>query len=232
MSFGLSRGKTLDTSGYGIETADLPPFDLADRDAGRIDPRRWFAQPERRFEIEIGSGKGTFLVQQAPLKPEVNYLGIEWAGEFYRYAADRLRRRQIDNVRMLHADAVEFIRYRCPDAVAAIVHLYFSDPWPKKRHHKRRVVQDRALADIHRVLAPDGELRLVTDHDDLWAWYEQHAERNAHLFERRPFARPESADREEIVGTNYERKFAEEGRPFHAMTLVKRAVSSQRSADS
>jgi tRNA (guanine-N7-)-methyltransferase len=232
MSFGLSRGKTLDTSGYGIETAELPPFDLSDRNAARVDPRQWFAHPARQFEIEIGSGKGTFLVQQAPLKPDVNYLGIEWAGEFFRYAADRIRRRQLENVRMLHADAVEFIRYRCPDGIATVVHLYFSDPWPKKRHHKRRVVQDRTLAEIHRVLEPGGELRLVTDHDDLWAWYEQHVEHNTHLFERRPFARPESADQEEIVGTNYERKFAEEGRPFHAMTMVKKAVSDQLSTRS
>jgi tRNA (guanine-N7-)-methyltransferase len=210
------------TEGFGIDASDLPSFDATNREASRIDPRAWFDHPERRFEIEIGSGKGTFLVQQAVLKPEVNYLGIEWAGEFYRYAADRMRRRGLENVRVLHAHAVEFIRYRCPDAIASVIHLYFSDPWPKKRHHKRRVVQDRSLGDIHRVLLPRGELRLVTDHDDLWAWYEDHAARNADLFERRAFAAPESAGEGELVGTNYERKFAVEGRPFHAMTLIRR----------
>lgn len=216
MSFGLSRGKPLNTSGFGIELADLPPLE-----AGRIDPREWFEHPQRRFEIEIGSGKGTFLVQQAKLRPEVSYLGFEWAGEFFRYAADRMRRHNLTNVKLVHADATEFIRYRCADAIAAVIHLYFSDPWPKKRHHKRRVVQDRTLIEFHRVLQPGGELRLVTDHDDLWAWYEDHAARHAHLFERRPFESPESAGEGEIVGSNFERKYACEGRPFHAMTLVK-----------
>jgi len=209
----------------GIALADLPPFDQ-----GRIDPRAWFDDPSAPFEIEIGSGKGTFLLQQAKARPEVNYLGIEWAAEFYKYAADRVRRAGLKNVRLLHADAVEFLRFWCADGVARVIHLYFSDPWPKSRHHKRRVVQDSTLTEFHRVLTSAstpgiarGELRLVTDHDDLWAWYEDHAARNAHLFDRRPFERPESAGAGEVVGTNFERKYAREGRPFHAMTLVKRA---------
>jgi tRNA (guanine-N7-)-methyltransferase len=223
VSFGLAHGRTVDTTGFGLTSADLPAFDPARPEGARLDPRRWFAQPELRLEIEIGSGKGTFLVQQAPLQPLVNYLGIEWAGEFFRYAADRMRRRNIANVRMLHFDAVEFLRFYCASEIADVLHLYFSDPWPKSRHHKRRVVQDQSLQDMHRILRPSGELRLVTDHDDLWAWYEDHATRHESLFERRAFASPQSVGEGELVGTNYERKFATEGRPFHAMTLVKRA---------
>ncbi|NNF44203.1 MAG: tRNA (guanosine(46)-N7)-methyltransferase TrmB [Phycisphaerales bacterium] len=222
MSFGLARGRTLETAGFGVESADLPAFDAKNRAAARVDPRAWFETPGRTFEIEIGSGKGTFLVQEAVQRPDVNYLGIEWAGEFYRYAADRVRRRELANVRVLHGDATEFIRYRCPDAIAAVIHVYFSDPWPKKRHHKRRVIQDQTLEDFHRVLVPGGEVRLVTDHPDLWAWYEAHAARCATRFTRRPFTAPGSANAGEFVGTNYERKFAREGRPFHAMVLAKR----------
>ena len=73
------------------------------------------------------------------------------------------------------------------------------------------------------MLHTGGELRLVTDHDDLWRWYEDHASRFTELFERRPFAPPASAAAAgEMVGSNFERKYAREGRPFHAMTLVKR----------
>jgi tRNA (guanine-N7-)-methyltransferase len=219
MSFGLSRGKKLDVGVVGIERDDLPPFDP--HGGERLDPRTWYRVPERAFDLEIGSGKGTFLVQQAEIEPETNFLGIEWTGEFYRYAADRLRRRGLDNVKVLWADATEFIRWWVPDGCVRVVHLYFSDPWPKARHHKRRVVQDATLAEFHRILRPDGELRLVTDHDDLWAWYEDHAARNARLFERRPFERPASAGEGEVVGTNFERKYRREGRPFHAMTLVR-----------
>ncbi len=97
MSFGLSRGRELETTGWGILARDLPPCEN-----GRIDPRSWFAEVKSPFEIEIGSGKGTFLLQQAAIDRETNFLGIEWAGEFYRYAADRMRRHELNNVRMLH----------------------------------------------------------------------------------------------------------------------------------
>ena len=206
----------LDIAGFGLTLADLPPLE-----AGRIDPRAWFEDPSRRFEIEIGSGKGTFLVQQAALQPKVNFLGFEWAGEFFRYAADRMRRRALANVKIVHADATEFLRFRCADSVADVIHLYFSDPWPKKRHHKRRVVQDHTLVEFHRILRAGGELRLVTDHDDLWAWYREHIARHGRLLEQRPFESPSSAGDGEMVGSNFERKYRREGRPFHAITLLR-----------
>lgn len=213
----ISRGKALVVHGYGIEQADLPALE-----SGRIDPRSWYDHPTRPFEIEIGCGKGTFLLQQAKLQPSVNYLGFEWTAEFFRFAADRMRRHQLANVKIVHTDAAEFIRYRCADEIAAVIHLYFSDPWPKKRHHKRRVIQDRTLPEFHRVLSSAGELKIVTDHDELWAWYEDHAARHSRIFERRPFEAPESAGAGEIVGSNFERKYRIQGRPFYAMTLVKR----------
>jgi tRNA (guanine-N7-)-methyltransferase len=177
------RQRTLDDApGLVAVTRDeLPPLPdavLTDPLAGRLDVRRWFSHPERPLEIEIGSGKGTFLAQQAVLQPEVNFLGIEWAREFALAAGDRVRRHRergrLRNVRVLHADATELLRWRVPDGVARVVHLYFSDPWPKPRHHKNRVVQHRLLADVWRCLAPGGELRVVTDHADLWAWDQAH----------------------------------------------------------
>lgn len=221
MSFGLARGKTLDITGVGIDSADLPTTDVAPL----IDPRDWFGErASLSLEIEIGSGKGTFLVQQAPQQPDVNFLGIEWAGEFFRYAADRVRRNGVPNVRLLRADAVEFVRHRCPDAICTVIHLYFPDPWPKKRHHKRRSIQDQSLRDFHRILQPGGELRIVTDHDEYWEWILEHVARAEALFTREPFAPPAagSSDGPELVGTNFERKYRREGRPFHAMTLRRR----------
>ena len=89
--------------------ATAPDTAAANPGSAWIDPRRWFQHPERPLEVEIGSGKGAFLLQQASLKPSTNYLGIEWAGEFYAYTADRVRRRGLPNVRVLHADAAEFL---------------------------------------------------------------------------------------------------------------------------
>ena len=220
MSFGLGHGRELVVAGIGRSQRDLPPAE-----AGRLGPSYFFpGRPDSPFELEIGSGKGTFLLQEAPKHPDVNFLGIEYAGEFYRYAADRLRRAAMPNVQMLYADAVEFVTHWLQDGCCSVVHLYFSDPWPKARHHKRRVVQDATLAQFHRVLRPGVELRLVTDHDALWAWYEDHISRNAHLFDRVEFERPASASEGEVVGTNFERKYRREGRPFHAATLRRRGM--------
>ncbi|MDP6987588.1 MAG: tRNA (guanosine(46)-N7)-methyltransferase TrmB [Phycisphaerales bacterium] len=222
MSFGLSRGRSLDTSGYGIEADNLPAWD-----GGVFDPRTLFAESDRPFELEVGSGKGTFLVQQAANQPNTNFLGIEWSSEFYRYAADRLRRNQLSNVRILHDNGSEFLRFKSVACVVDVLHLYFTDPWPKTRHHKRRFVQNATMEAMHRVLTPGGCVHLVTDHDDLWAWYVNHAQRYVHLFEQRPFCPPSSAGSGEVVGTNFERKYRREGRPFHAMTLVRRPPAAE-----
>lgn len=219
-----THGRRLDVTGYGIDQAELPHFE-----AGRIDPRDWFPADRRdlSLELEIGSGKGTFLVQQAPLHPEVNYLGIEYAAAFWRYAADRARRHGLANVRLLHTEAAFFLRNHVADGMFNQVHIYFPDPWPKKRHHKRRLIQTPFLRELHRVLRPadqpdSGLVRLATDHPAYFAWMQEHAAAVADLFERLPFESPASAGDAELVGTNFERKYRREGRPFHGMILLRK----------
>lgn len=244
MSFGLGNGRTLDPAPgvVGVDAADLPPMpdDVMQRpESARVDPRAWFINPLRPLEIEIGSGKGTFLIQHAAIERKTNFLGIEWAGEFYAYAADRVRRRRVvgdlENVRLLNADATTFLHWRVPSGLVRVIHLYFSDPWPKSRHHKKRVVQDQFMADVWRVLEPGGELRVVTDHAELWAWDEAHfaqwtdAEHSSEIrraggyperpFVRLPFTTPVSAGDGELVGSNFERKWRAEGRSFFGATL-------------
>ena len=213
----LARGKPLDVGSHGIAVEQLPPFD-----AGPFDPCSLFPNPSLPLELEIGSGKGTFLIQQATLQADTNFLGVEWATEFWRYAADRARRHALANVRLLRGDATQFVRHWLPASCLRTIHLYFSDPWPKTRHHKRRVIQDSTLIEFHRVLVAGGELRIVTDHDALWQWDLAHADRHSDRFAREPFCAPPSAREGELVGSNFERKFAREGRPFNAMVLAKR----------
>tara|TARA_B100000959_G_C14742379_1_gene525613 strand:- start:88 stop:741 length:654 start_codon:yes stop_codon:yes gene_type:complete len=216
MSFGLSRGKQFDVGEIGIDMRSLPSSI-----EGRIDPRNWFEESSKPFEIEIGSGKGTFLLQESQKRTESNYLGFEWASEFYKYAADRLRRNHIPNVKMVYGDATEFLKFWCEDNVADVIHLYFSDPWPKTRHHKRRVIQNSTLGTLHRILKKGGVVHVVTDHDDLWQWCVEHFERNTSLFTQTTFNPADSAGDGELVGTNFERKYKREGRPFHSATLAK-----------
>ena len=220
MSVSLSRGRTLDPGEIGRTGDDLPPLGSSPA-ATRFDPRKWWPQERQPLplEIEIGSGKGTFLIQQASQLPQINYLGIEYAREFWRYAADRCRRRGLGNVRLLNYDAKVFVAWYAGDGVARQVHIYFPDPWPKKRHHKRRLIEANFLRECHRLLEPGGMVRIVTDHDDYFAWIQEQAAMVSELFEPLPFERPVAAGEGEVVGTNFERKYRREGRPFHALAL-------------
>src|SRR5688572_31646597 len=120
-------------------------------------------------EMEIGSGKGTFLTDQAKARPDVNFFGVEWANWFFRYASDRLRRNGCANARMVRAEANYFLTEFVPDRSLSVLHVYFPDPWPKKRHHKRRLIQEPFVRQAERVLVPDGgRLQVVTDHKDYF----------------------------------------------------------------
>lgn len=248
MSFGLARGRTLDTAPgvVAVKREELPPVPdriADDPSAGWIDPRSWFPSPDAPLELEIGCGKGTFLLQHGSASPRINLLGIEVAREFFEYTADRVRRAGLRHVRVLNADAAEFLRWSCASAVFSVVHIYFPDPWPKRRHHRRRIIRDDVLAQLARVLVPGGEIRLVTDHEEYWAWIEDHLARwcgetadesigESKPFIRGAFTRAIGASDDELVGTNFERKYRREGRPFHAVVLRRqeRAVKPVRPA--
>ena len=175
-------------------------------------------------ELEIGSGKGTFLTEQATSRPEVNFFGIEWARWFWRYASDRLRRHGCLNARTVRAEAGFFLLEFVPPESISVLHIYFPDPWPKARHHKRRLVQEKFVPLMVRVLRPGGRVQIVTDHK---GYFEEHIEPTM----RGPavaagltvvdYNRPGSAGEGEFVGTNFERKYAREGRPFHAIAAVR-----------
>ncbi len=171
-------------------------------------------------ELEIGMGKGTFLNDQAKSRPETNFFGIEWANWFFCFASDRLRRSGCLNARTIRADAVFFLKEFVADESLSVLHIYFPDPWPKARHHKRRTIQPSFMPTVMRVLKPGGQLRVVTDH----AGYNEQIEATikASPLQVIDYSRPGSAGEGEVVGTNFERKYQREGRPFYAMAGEKR----------
>ena len=114
-------------------------------------------------EFEIGIGKGTFLTAEAKARPQTNFFGIEYARWYWRYASDRLRRNNCTNVRTCRAEAAYFLREFVPSASLAVMHIYFPDPWPKKRHHKRRLIQRPFVALLCERLKAGGVLWLTTD---------------------------------------------------------------------
>lgn len=171
-------------------------------------------------EIEIGIGKGTFITEQAKARPDTNFLGIEWARWFWRYASDRLRRNQCLNARTVRAEASFFLTEFVPDASISVLHIYFPDPWPKARHHKRRLIQPKFMPLVQRILVPGGRLQVVTDHLE---YFQENIEPSIRGSELKviDYNTPSTAGEGEFVGTNFERKYAREGRPFYAIAAVK-----------
>ncbi len=120
--------------------------------------------------LEIGFGMGTSLVQLAERHPERNFIGIEvhrpGVGNLLRLAAAS----ELTNIRVICADAVEVLQKNVPDAALDEINIFFPDPWPKKRHHKRRLIQPEFAALACRKLQPGGLLHVATD----WENYAQH----------------------------------------------------------
>jgi len=120
------------------------------------------------LEIEVGSGKGLFMATSSSDHPRRNFLGIEVAGKYARFAAAKLAQAERTNAIMIHGDAMRLFREMLPDGCVAAVHVYFPDPWWKKRHKKRRVMNVDFLRDVVRVLEQGGVLHFWTDVEEYY----------------------------------------------------------------
>lgn len=149
----------LDLSGHLKTLPELPaPFD-AEKLFGRVAP----------LEIEVGSGRGLFMLTASGEHPDRDFLGCEVSQKYARYSAAKLAKAGHSNAIMVHGDAKRLFAELLPDAVAAAVHVYFPDPWWKKRHRRRRVMDDVFVKQIERVLQPGGWLHFWTDVEEYFS---------------------------------------------------------------
>ena len=134
-----------------------------------IDLDQLFGRSARRV-LEIGFGNGETLVQQAIDAPEEDFIGIEVHEPGVGHCLLHAAHAEITNLRIISHDAIEVLNQQIADGALARINLYFPDPWPKKRHHKRRIIQPAFLALAARKLEPDGEMFIATD----WGPYAEH----------------------------------------------------------
>ncbi len=192
---------------FGIETS-----------TGKIDVEQLFAR-DAPLLIEIGFGNGDATWQMARNEPDKNFIGIEVHQPGVGQLLLALESNDLTNVRIAREDAVEFIRDRIPDNSVSELRIYFPDPWPKKRHHKRRIMQTTFLDLLARKMVTGGILHLATD----WQPYaeymleicNQHAafENRSpdHAYCPKPEWRPE---------TKYEKRGERLGQPSRDIILV------------
>jgi tRNA (guanine-N7-)-methyltransferase len=120
------------------------------------------------LEVEIGSGKGLFLRSASAQRPGVDFLGIEISPKYARFAAAGLAKRSTGNALVVVGDAIRLFAEILPDESLAAVHVYFPDPWWKKRHKRRRVMQEPLALDVQRTLLPGGSLHFWTDVEEYF----------------------------------------------------------------
>jgi tRNA (guanine-N7-)-methyltransferase len=142
----------------------LPRFGVT-QTAGRLDLAKMFGRDAPRV-LDIGFGDGDAVATSAANFPALDYLGVEVHEPGVGHLLLLLEKAVLPNVRVIVHDAAEVLPELLPDASFAVVNLFFPDPWPKKRHHKRRLVQPPFVAEVARVLAVGGLLHIATDWDD------------------------------------------------------------------
>jgi tRNA (guanine-N7-)-methyltransferase len=159
-------------------------------------------------EIEVGMGKGLFLLTEAMNRPNVNFFGIEIVRKYQLYAATRYAIRKLPNVKTCCGDAGAILRESVPPASAQAVHVLFPDPWWKARHKKRRVFTAEFAASVERALAPGGLLQFASDVEEYFGVMRE-------IVDALPAFREEPSEPMDAAGfrTNFERKAREQGTP-------------------
>jgi tRNA (guanine-N7-)-methyltransferase len=188
-------------------------------DAGPVDFAALFGR-RMPVEMEIGVGKGRFLLNAAAAHRDRDYFGLELEPEYAAIARLRAERAGLTNVRFERLDGKAFVLRRLAPECLAALHVYFPDPWPKKRHHKRRLVDAVWASAAARSLAPGALLRVASDHAEYFAVMDEvlsHEPLLAKLLD-------EEAG-EWLTGTNYELKFLKSGRPIRKAVFRRAAAS-------
>ena len=194
---------------------ELPP------PAAMSEPADWsaiFGRPGPLI-VEIGCGGGRTLIGMAVARPQENFLAVERAGEYFRILRERVARRALRNVRVTQFEAEYLAGRLFPDECVREYHIYFPDPWPKRRHHKRRLFSEAFCAHLKRTLVPGGVLFLATDHLD---YYREMLPRLQTVLSVREH--PEPWEDAPQGRTNYEVKYLKAGRPIYRLVGTKPAV--------
>jgi tRNA (guanine-N7-)-methyltransferase len=209
--FGRRKGHALRPRQAALVETLLPKLAVDLREPAPGDLSTLFPVPVDSVRLEIGFGGGEHMIAQAEAHPRTGVIGVEPFVNGMAKALAAIDGKRLANIRLHFGDATFLLEW-LPPACLARVDLIYPDPWPKRRHWKRRFVQDRSVAEIARVLRPGGEFRFASDIPDYAAWALQHLLRSpafAWTAQRADdWRRPWSG----FSGTRYEAKAKREGR--------------------
>ncbi len=192
-------------------------FFVLDPPAGALDPAAIFGN-RNPLHVEIGSGKGEFLSQYAPLHPDWNFLGFEAADKRIRNTLKKLSPDKHPNVRLLRHRVDAGLAELLPPVSVNCVYIQHPDPWPKRRHHKRRLFQADFLAALASVMEPEARLHIATDHEEYAQWIAGLLTRNPDFSSLQPELIQSSPSLVDHVSTWYEIEQRRQGfTPFYML---------------
>ena len=174
------------------------------------------------IHIEVGMGKGQFIIEMAKRNPEINYIGIEKYSSVLVRAVEKLEDFEQNNLRLIRMDAENIEEVFDKDEVDRI-YLNFSDPWPKDRHAKRRLTSARFLERYNNILTPEGRVMFKTDNKDLFDFSLEQVEEAGWILENHTYDLHHSEYNEGNVMTEYEEKFSAKGNPICRLVAYRHA---------
>ena len=174
------------------------------------------------IHIEVGMGKGQFIIEMAKRNPEINYIGIEKYSSVLVRAVEKLEDFEQNNLRLIRMDAENIEEVFDKDEVDRI-YLNFSDPWPKDRHAKRRLTSTRFLKRYNNILTPEGRVMFKTDNKDLFDFSLEQVEEAGWILENHTYDLHHSEYNEGNVMTEYEEKFSAKGNPICRLVAYRHA---------
>jgi tRNA (guanine-N7-)-methyltransferase len=169
-SYVLRQGRTTPAQKRALDEL-LPRFGI-EFSTRLLDAEKIFSR-KSSWVLEIGSGMGETTAAIAQAHPEFDFIAVEVHGPGIGSLLNRIAALELKNLRVIRHDAMEVLAHMIPDGSLAAIHLYFPDPWPKKRHHKRRIVQPEFAALAARRLAPGGILHCATDWPEYADWMDE-----------------------------------------------------------
>ena len=146
------------------------PGELVPADYFRKLERAEICRGHRPLEIDLGCGDGSFLMGMAKEFPERDFLGVERLLGRVRKVCKKITKRHLENARVLRLDSKYVVEWMLPEALVSRLHLLCPDPWPKFKHHRRRVMQLDFLEAVRKSLLPGGEFLFMTDHEEYFHW--------------------------------------------------------------
>jgi tRNA (guanine-N7-)-methyltransferase len=189
-----------------------------DRNGPPLDFRALFGN-DHEVEIEIGHGKGSFLIEAAAALPNTNFVGMEWSNGRHIFAAERMAKRNYSNVRLLRCDAVEVLAKQLAPRSVRAIHIYFPDPYWKRKHLKRRLVTPEFVTSLASALPPGGLVLTKSDVAERFAVTKETFAASADFL---PTPWEEAAARYPQVVSNFERKAQIAGRHVECASYVRR----------